>query len=50
MPRLIVLFWKVKRTTHTNSRELKCGYVGIVIVLFVLAATVGVTMGGVFVI
>ena len=36
--------------THFNMLGLNCGYVGIVIVLFVLSAAVGATMGGGFVI
>ena len=49
-PRLAVLFRKVKSATYTNTRGLNYGYVGIVIILFVLDAVVGVTMGDGFVI
>ena len=45
----VVLLRKVKNATHTNT-TLNCGYVGIAIVLFVLGAAVGVTMGGGFMI
>ena len=39
-----------ERATHTNTRGLNCGYVDIVIAVFMLSVAVGVTMGVGFVI
>ena len=44
--RLVVLFGKVMSATHISTRGLKCDYVGIVIVLFVLSVAVSVAMCG----
>ena len=47
--RFVILFRKVKSATRANMRGSKYCYVGTGIVLFVLGAAVGVTMGGGFV-
>ena len=49
-PRLVFLSQKVESAAHINTLGFNYGYVGIVIALFVLGATVCITMGGGFVI
>ena len=49
-PRLVALFRKVKSVTHITTRGLNCGYVDVVIALFMLGAAVGITMGGGYVV
>ena len=49
-PRLVALFRKVKSVMHIFARGLNCGYVDVIIVLFMLGAAVGITMSGGYVV